>query len=239
MNNYGYGEMSGAMTAANRGTLALVQKIYGLFLLCILAAVGTGGLLMTSPAQDVGHGLMVPSGVVAAYNANILIFIVAILLLIGMRAVGRMPGINVVVMLAFASLMGAMATPQVFIHTAQDGPGTVYLAGAMTTIVFVGLSLIAFLSRTDFNFLGAGLMVALLALIVGSLLNGFFFHAQWVYMMYSWLGVVIFSGFVLFDTSRILRQAREDDAVICAISIFLDALNLFLLILNLLGGRRR
>lgn len=232
---------SGLFEAGRRGRLALVQKIYGLFLLGVLAAVTTGQLLLMTPTRDVpfhGQTIAAPAGVLAVASGGWLVFIAAFGLLFLLRVVGRTPGVNVAVMLAFCAAMGAFVTPRVFIATVLDGPETVNLAGAMTALMFVGLSTYAFLSKVDFNFLGAGLFVALWGLIIGGLLN-LFFQSPWAHMFMAWIGLVVFSGFVLFDTSLILRRARDEDAVVMAIELFLDALNLFLLLLDIFGGRRR
>jgi len=241
MNVYGT-QGVGVMVAASRGRLPFVQKVYGLFLLGILAAVLGGGALFMGPSQMLpiaGRTIEVPSLVLLAAQDNFLLFIGAIVLLFALRAVGRMPGLNVLVMCAFCAAMGVMVTPQIYVHTVLDAPGTVGLAASMTVAMFIGLSAFAMLSRRDFNFLGAGLFVALWGMIIGGLLNGIFFHSPWAYMAYAWIGLVVFSGFVIFDTSNILRRCGDDDAVFAAVSLFLDAINLFLLILRIVGGRRR
>jgi len=57
----------------------------------------------------------------------------------------------------------------------------------------------------------------------------------------SAIGVLIFSGLLVFDTWRILRSGTfgENDYVIAAVQIYLDLLNMFLFILSLLGNRSR
>ena len=111
---------------------------------------------------------------------------------------------------------------------------------ALTFVAFGGLSLYALLSRRDFSAWGSFFMIGLLVLFVASLINAFVGSASagiWI----SAVGVLIFSGLLVFDTWRILRSGTfgPDDYVIAAVQIYLDLLNMFLFILTLLSGRNR
>ncbi len=108
----------------------------------------------------------------------------------------------------------------------------------MTTAVFGGLSLYALQSRRDFSYLGGFLFVALIALIVGGIVM-WFIHSSLLSMLYSVGGILIFSGYVLYDTSLIMRRLGPNDAVIGAINLYLDLINLFLFILQLLSELNR
>ena len=58
-----------------------------------------------------------------------------------------------------------------------------------------------------------------------------------VHFLYSACGALLFVGFILYDTSNILRNLSYDDYIIGAIQLYLDILNLFLYILQLLSSR--
>jgi FtsH-binding integral membrane protein len=58
-------------------------------------------------------------------------------------------------------------------------------------------------------------------------------------MILSGLGVLIFSGYVLYDTSNLLHRYESDQFVAATIALYLDILNLFLFILRILGGSSR
>ena len=77
---------------------------------------------------------------------------------------------------------------------------------------------------------------ALLALIVFGIVM-IFVNIPGGYVIYD-LGLVIFAGYTMYDFQRIRRAKNPDDAVYLAASIFVDVLNIFLLILNLLGASR-
>lgn len=236
----GNGE-AGWMVAAQGNRLAFVQKVYGVFLAGILVSVCAAGFLLSGPQVVVGRGqesLAVPLGVlfVVDHHLGMLIaFFATFFLASGLR---RKPGVNLLMLFLFTAVSGMWIAPELYIATLGN-PTAVPMAGALTAMVFVGLSAYAFLSKRDFNFLGAGLFVALWGLIIGSLLNGLFFHSPWSYMFFAWVGVVIFSLFVIFDTSRILRRLPESEYVIGALELYLDFINLFLFILRIVGGGRK
>jgi FtsH-binding integral membrane protein len=113
-------------------------------------------------------------------------------------------------------------------------------AAILTFTAFGVLSLYAVVSRRDFSAWGSFLTVGLIVLFVAMLINAFVGSAAgglWL----SVIGVMIFSGLLVFDTWRLLRSGAygQDDYVLTAVAIYLDLLNMFVFILSLLGGGRR
>ena len=92
-------------------------------------------------------------------------------------------------------------------------------------------------SKKDFSFLGGMLFISLIALIVAGFVL-MFFHSSMLGSLYSVGGVLIFSGYVLYDTSLIMQRLQPDQAVSGAVNLYLDFFNLFLFIMRLLGNRR-
>lgn len=110
---------------------------------------------------------------------------------------------------------------------------TVFLTGA----ILIGLTLFTFQSKIDFSFMGAGLSMGLGAL----LLWGFFamlFGMQTGYV-YALLGCILFSGYILFDTWLIMDRLSPTEYILAAISLYLDIINLFLMLLQLLADSNR
>jgi FtsH-binding integral membrane protein len=113
---------------------------------------------------------------------------------------------------------------------------TVLLAFALTSIVFVSLTIFCFQTKIDFTFLGGFLFVMLI-------LFSFWGLANWIFgwqtsFVYSLLGALLFSGYVLYDTSLILQQCGPDEYIFAAINLYLDFINLFLYILQMLSKLR-
>ena len=117
---------------------------------------------------------------------------------------------------------------------AEENAGIVLEAVFLTGAIFIGLTVFTFQSKIDFSFLGAFLSMGLGALI----LWGFFamlFGVGTGYV-YALLGCIIFSGYILFDTWLIMDKLNPHEYVLAAIMLYLDIINLFLYILQLLAS---
>ena len=135
-------------------------------------------------------------------------------------------------MLTFTGLSGLGLGPTLTHYVSlPGGSSTVLTAAVLTTAVTLALTAYVHKTGKDFTrmggFLFAGLIVVLLASIA----------AMFVPAMQAGVSAVaalLFSGFILFDTSRLIR-GEEDNYVMAACSMYLNVLNLFLSILQLLG----
>ena len=117
---------------------------------------------------------------------------------------------------------------------AEQNVGIVLEAVFLTGAIFIGLTVFTFQSKIDFSFLGAFLSM-------GLILWGFFamiFGAQTGYV-YALLGCIIFSGYILFDTWLIMDRLNPHEYVLAAIMLYLDIINLFLYLLQLLASDDR
>jgi len=112
-------------------------------------------------------------------------------------------------------------------------------AFAITSLLFVGLTLFVRYSKIDFSFLGLVLPMLLMTLIIFGLFSMFAFPSFAFRQVYALLGCLIFVGYVLFDTSMIITYLNYDDYILGAINLYLDFINLFMFILQLLMGGRR
>eukprot|EP01012_Entosiphon_sulcatum_P027409 TRINITY_DN33038_c0_g1_i1.p1 TRINITY_DN33038_c0_g1~~TRINITY_DN33038_c0_g1_i1.p1 ORF type:complete len:269 (+),score=65.14 TRINITY_DN33038_c0_g1_i1:41-808(+) len=117
-----------------------------------------------------------------------------------------------------------------------NGAGIVLAqAVVLTASVFVALTVYAFMTKRDFSFLGAGLFTCLWVLIGWSLLSAIIGFQTGV--IFSLFGALLFCGFILFDTSKIINNYSYDDHIVASIDLYLDILNLFLFVLQLLSRR--
>jgi FtsH-binding integral membrane protein len=129
-----------------------------------------------------------------------------------------------------AFLVGSVTTA----YCASGQRGIVLEALFLTGVIFIGLTMFTFQSKIDFSFLGAALSMGLGALI----LWGFFamiFGIKTGYV-YALLGCIIFSGYILFDTWLIMDRLSPHEHVLAAIMLYLDIVNLFLYLLQLLSS---
>ena len=136
----------------------------------------------------------------------------------------------------FNAVMGVAIAPAIFVYSRND-PGIVGQAGILTLSTFGVLTLYAWISRRDFSAWGSFLVVGLWVLIGTSLLN-MFFRNQTAGLWMAGVGVLLFSGLLVFDTWRLRNVYGPDDYVPAAVNIYLDLLNMFMFVLQLLGGGR-
>jgi FtsH-binding integral membrane protein len=136
----------------------------------------------------------------------------------------------------FTFISGITLYPIVAHYIAVSGPNIVLLSFASTTVVFTGIAIYATKSKRNFSFLGGFLLAALLALVAISIFNIFWPLGTMGMLAYSFIGVMVFSGYVLFDFSLMKHQGvRPEDVPLMALSLYLDFINLFLSILRILG----
>ncbi|MDE2127162.1 MAG: Bax inhibitor-1 family protein [Armatimonadetes bacterium] len=204
---------------------AFVRKVFGIFFSSVLVSVAAG-------AYVAGQANLA----IAVLNNFMVLLFVGLGVGIGMVFLSRVQGVNYAFLYLYSAIQGAILGP-VLVLVGAHAPGVPLQAAVLTTVVFGGLAGYALVSRTDFNFLGGILTVGLLGLLVVMVVL-FFFRLPFLSSLYTYAGVLIFSGFVLYDTSRIQHRLGPDDAVAGAVSLYLDALNLFWFILRLLSNRR-
>lgn len=124
--------------------------------------------------------------------------------------------------------------------SAFNPPEIVLTAAALTALVTISLTVYAFTTKTDFTFIGGFLFVITTIMLfwgIFILIFGFF-----LYTLYCVLGVILYSLYLIFDTQLILGkfglEYSIDDYILAALSIYIDIIQLFLFILQLLRGSR-
>jgi modulator of FtsH protease len=134
---------------------------------------------------------------------------------------------------AFTGVMGASIGPMLSYYLAMpNGPSLVMQALGGTAIVFFGLSAYALTTRKDFSYMGGFLMVGLLVAVVAMIAN-IFLAIPALSLTISAAVVMIMSGLILFDTSRIVNGG-ETNYIRATVSLYLNIYNLFIHLLSLL-----
>ena len=123
----------------------------------------------------------------------------------------------------------------------QEWQNVVFQAMTGTTLAVIIAGTIVALIPTDFSFLGIFLWISLLALIFMEILNAFVFKSERRRLLYSYAGVVIFSLYLIYDFNALEKAiARGDNswgtAVDIAVNLYLDIINLFLDLLEILAA---
>ncbi|CAH2717386.1 MULTISPECIES: Bax inhibitor-1/YccA family protein [Neobacillus] len=136
----------------------------------------------------------------------------------------------------FTFISGITMFPIVNHYLTTVGGNVVVMAFASTTVVFTGVAIYATKSKRNFSFLGGFLLAALLALVAISIFNIFSPLGSTAMLAYSFIGVLVFSGYVLFDFNRMKHHGvRAEEVPLMALNLYLDFINLFISILRILG----
>ena len=136
---------------------------------------------------------------------------------------------------AFTGVKGAALGPTLNYYVAlPGGPSMTMQALGGTALVFFSLSAYALTSRKDFSYLGGFLLTGLIVAIVAMIAN-IFLAIPALSLTISAAIILIMSGLILFDTSRII-SGGETNYIRATVSLYLNIYNLFVHILHLLGA---
>ena len=201
-----------------------------------------GGLAMTGAVAYAAAA----SGLYAAVAGTPLFWAVllaplAVVLLLS-SAVGRMSVMAAqVTFWAYAALNGLSLSGIFIVYTGSSIAGT-FVAAAAT---FAVMSVVGYVTRIDLTRAGPLLLMGLVGIIVADLIN-IFLKSSSLQFTVSLIAIALFVGLTAFDTYRIKAMYRDradigmaKNAIIGALSLYLDFVNLFLLFLQFTGNRRR
>ena len=210
-------------TGSERATL--VRRTYTLVFVSVLVTM-----------LGAAFGLSQPRIMQAvAAHPFLMFFVMMAPLFLAMRARTAFPA-NIGLTLLFTFIEGIWISPILYYY-GRTAPGIIPQAALLTGSTFAVLTAYAWISRRDFSAWGSFLTVGLWVLIGTSLLN-MFVRNEAASLWIASIGVLLFSGLLIFDTWRLKNVYGPEDYVVAAVQIYLDLLNMFLFILRLLGGRR-
>ena len=138
------------------------------------------------------------------------------------------------VVFLFTGLLGAALGPMLNRYLAlPNGSEMVMQALGGTAIVFMSLSAYVLTTKKDFSFLGGFFIVGM----VGAMIAAFFFGVDVSFFSLVMSGVIVLlmSGFILFDTSRIITGG-ETNYIMATVSLYLNIYNLFTALLHIIGA---
>jgi len=197
-----------------------IKQTYQLFAASLLAA--TAGAY-------VGIGI---AESVASWFLGLVILEFA--LLFGLYAAKKKAGLNLILLFGFTFVSGLTLAPLVTsILGMAGGASIVANAFMLTTVAFGGLSIFAMNTKRDFSVMGKMLFITLIVVVVASLMN-IFFQSSLMQLVIASISAILFSAFILYDTQNIIKGHYETP-IEGAIALYLDFLNLFVALLQILG----
>ena len=142
---------------------------------------------------------------------------------------------------AYAALVGLSLSGIFFVYTGTSIARTFFITAA----TFLAMSLFGYTTRADLARTASFLMMGLVGIIIASIVN-VFLASSIVQLAISVVGVIVFVGLTAYDTQRIREIYLNSDtpaiagkkAIMGALALYLDFLNLFVLLMQLTGNRR-
>lgn len=209
---------------------AFLNKVYLWMAVCMLITAGVAAFT----AQDTQSLMWVTE------NHWLVIFgTLGMVVFMSFGANRLSSGALTVLLLAFAAVQGLLFGPML-VFCKMD---SVAQAFACTAIMFGAMSIYGAVTRRNLTTMGRTLFMLLIGLLVAMIVN-IFWSNSFMDFAISCAGVVIFALFTAYDTQRLIALGTSDDevvrskgAVLGALSLYLDFINLFLMLLHLFSGR--
>ncbi len=239
----------------DEGLRAHMNKVYGTMsvgmLITFAAAWAIAGLATTTDPSAAAAQLS-ESKYLTSFGYSLfasplkwLVMFAPLLFVFGFSAgINRMSAATAqTVFYVFAAVMGVSISWIFLVFTGQS----IIQVFLITAIAFAGLSLYGYTTKKDLSAMGTFLIMGVIGLIVASIVNIFIASSAMAFAI-SVLGVLIFAGLTAYDTQNIkttyLQMAHAGDqewlgkaAIMGALSLYLDFINMFMFLLQLFGNR--
>ena len=213
---------------------ALIKKVYAW--MCLALAV-TGLVSLFTASSEMMLNFVFGS----RYMFYVLIFgELGVVIYLSAR-IAKMSFSSAMMWFIIYSVLNGLTLSVIFLaFTAASIAGTFFITAGM----FGAMSLIGYTTKKDLTKVGSFLMMALIGLIIATLVN-LFLKSDALSWIISLVGVVVFTGLTAYDTQKVIRaSAGADDseayskiAIIAALELYLDFVNLFLYLLRLFGKK--
>ncbi|XP_039140282.1 protein LIFEGUARD 4-like [Dioscorea cayenensis subsp. rotundata] len=210
---------------------AFIRKVYSIILIQLLLTVAVASaFIFVRPIS-----VFLFAGTPVSWAVLILIIIAPLITMFPMFYFQERHPINVFLLGLFTIFMAC----SIGLACATKSGKVVLEAAVLTIAVVVAITLYTFWAAKrgyDFNFLGPFLTAAILILLIYWAIQIFFPLGKIGQTIYGFLGSIIFSGFILYDTDNLIKRYTYDQYISAAIALYLDIINLFTSILSIFSG---
>ncbi|WP_309497187.1 Bax inhibitor-1/YccA family protein [Sulfurovum sp.] len=202
-------------------SVSFMKKTYQLLAASMIAAAA--GAYVTMPYAEI---VMQYKWII--FGAELLI------LFFGLSMSRGKPGLNLAMLFTFTFLTGVSLVPLLASFIGMGQGAMIGNAFLMTSVLFGALSLFAINSKSDYSSWGKPLFITLIVVIIASLVNYFLLQSPMMHIIITAGILLLFSIFTIYDTQNIANGAY-DSPVDAAVSLYINFLNIFTALLQLLG----
>jgi len=234
-------------TVIDEGLRAYMMRVYnymaaGVALTGVVAWFTYNAAVITNAAGQI-TGLTPFGSAIFGGPVTLILFLgtLGIVFFISFRISSLQPSTALMLFMGYAALLGLMLSSVFLAYTQTSITRTFFITAAS----FGALSLYGYTTQRDLSPIGAFLVMGLFGLILAMVVN-IFLGSQGLTFAISVIGVLIFAGLTAWDTQRIKEMYNVNDdgtmvgrkAVMGALTLYLDFINLFLFLLRFMGDRR-
>ena len=234
-------------TVIDEGLRAYMMRVYnymaaGVALTGVVAWFTYNAAVITNAAGQI-TGLTPFGSAIFGGPVTLILFLgtLGIVFFISFRISSLQPSTALMLFMGYAALLGLMLSSVFLAYTQTSITRTFFISAAS----FGALSLYGYTTQRDLSPIGAFLVMGLFGLILAMVVN-VFLGSQGLAFAISVIGVLIFAGLTAWDTQRIKEMYNVNDdgtmvgrkAVMGALTLYLDFINLFLFLLRFMGDRR-
>lgn len=228
--------------AIDEGLRAYMLRVYNYMLMGLALTGATAWFTLSVPAFGALFFQQTAAGVSLSMLGWVVLFApLAMVFFLSFRIAHMSLSTAQTVFWFYAGLMGISLAPVLLIYTGASVAQVFFV----TSATFGAMSLWGYTTKRDLAGFGSFLFMGLIGIIIASLVN-LFLQSGTMNLVISVIGVLVFTGLTAYDTQRIKQSYYASDdgqlagkkAVMGALSLYLDFINLFLMLLRLLGSRR-
>jgi len=215
---------------------SFISKVYGWMALALGVTAVTAMVVASSQTLT------------AIFLGNRIVFYILLFAELGLvmgvtAAINRISAMTATLLFALYAMVNGLTLSAIFLIYTHTSIGTTFL---ITGGTFGIMSLYGYTTKRDLTSMGNLLVMVLIGMIIASLVN-FFLKSTALHWIITYVGVIVFVGLTAWDTQKIKQigeagfadaDSRQKVAILGALTLYLDFINLFLLLLEIFGKRR-
>ncbi len=221
---------------SNSNVSVYLTKVYNWMAVALLAT----GLVAYYVAQSEAALQIIVGNKIIFYGLLISEFLLVVYI---SKRIDKMSSYNATMLFLIFAILNGLTFSVIFLIYTSASISSTFLITAGT---FGAMSAYGYFTKTDLTKLGSMAMMALIGIIIASVVN-IFLQSSMMHWVITYLGVAIFIGLTAYDTQKLKtiaqngfenEESMEKSAILGALTLYLDFINLFLFLLRIFGSRK-